>query len=164
MTPPNPATGAAAPGAASATWISTVPRCRPARSTGSGHWPSRRPGPTSGSAPTRPGTSRRSAPTRLAAGSTVTTTTAKDFRTWHATVYAAQALADLDRPASRTAQRRVVAQVMREVAAELGNTPTVARASYVDPRVVERYQDGETVPGRARSDEGRERETRELLS
>jgi DNA topoisomerase-1 len=90
--------------------------------------------------------------------------TAKDFRTWHATVYAAQALADRERPASHTAQRRIVAQVMREVAAELGNTPTVARASYVDPRVVQRYQDGETVPGRARSDEGRERETRELLS
>jgi DNA topoisomerase IB len=75
--------------------------------------------------------------------------TAKDLRTWHATVFAALALAGAAPAGSPTARRRVVARVMREVAEELGNTPAVARASYVDPRVVERYHQGQTIaPGR----------------
>jgi DNA topoisomerase IB len=71
---------------------------------------------------------------------------AKDFRTWHATVLAATLLAGHD-PAgtSPTRRRRAVARVMREVAAELGNTPAVAKASYVDPRVVDLYHDGIVV-------------------
>lgn len=68
--------------------------------------------------------------------------TAKDFRTWHATVLAAIRLADGAVPRSVAARRRAVAGVMREVAELLGNTPTVARASYVDPRVVELYHRG----------------------
>jgi DNA topoisomerase-1 len=72
---------------------------------------------------------------------------AKDFRTWHGTVLAALLLAEHDptgSPASR--RRRTVTRVMREVADELGNTPAVAKASYVDPRVVDLYRDGVTVP------------------
>ncbi|MFW7414855.1 DNA topoisomerase IB [Demequina sp. SO4-18] len=73
--------------------------------------------------------------------------TAKDFRTWHGTVIAAQALARAGDPAqmSPTARKRAVAGVMREVAAQLGNTPAVARASYVDPRVVDLWEDGISV-------------------
>ncbi|GAB3803657.1 hypothetical protein GCM10027605_25960 [Micromonospora zhanjiangensis] len=71
--------------------------------------------------------------------------TAKDFRTWHATVLAAVELAARADERSATARRRAVAGVMREVAALLGNTPTVARASYVDPRVVDLYHDGVVV-------------------
>jgi len=72
--------------------------------------------------------------------------TAKDFRTWHATVLAAILLAEHD-PAGvpLTGRRRTVARVVREVAEELGNTPAVAKASYVDPRVVDLYHDGVTV-------------------
>ncbi|WP_433433455.1 DNA topoisomerase IB [Nonomuraea sp. CA-141351] len=68
--------------------------------------------------------------------------TAKDFRTWHATVLAAVGLA-VSKPAGQ--KKRAVARVMREVAEYLGNTPTVARASYVDPRVVEAYDQGRTI-------------------
>ncbi|MEH1016097.1 DNA topoisomerase IB [Micromonospora sp. CPCC 206060] len=72
--------------------------------------------------------------------------TAKDFRTWHATVRAAVELASAGPQRSVTARRRTVAAVMRDVADLLGNTPTVARASYVDPRVVDLYHDGVVVP------------------
>ncbi|MFY1649640.1 DNA topoisomerase IB [Solwaraspora sp. WMMB762] len=68
--------------------------------------------------------------------------TAKDFRTWHATVLAATRLAAAGVPRSAAARRRTVAAVMRDVAELLGNTPTVARASYVDPRVVESFHRG----------------------
>jgi DNA topoisomerase I len=73
----------------------------------------------------------------------------KDLRTWHATVVAAVAFARVDRAGARTGSRRgmarVEAEVMREVAEELGNTPAVARKSYVDPRVVEGFEEGRTV-------------------
>ncbi|MEU8170125.1 DNA topoisomerase IB [Micromonospora sp. NPDC049004] len=72
--------------------------------------------------------------------------TAKDFRTWHATVLAAAELAAADPARSTTARRRAVAAVMRAVAELLGNTPTVARTSYVDPRVVDLYHDGVVAP------------------
>ncbi|GAA4075568.1 DNA topoisomerase IB [Nonomuraea soli] len=65
---------------------------------------------------------------------------AKDFRTWHATVLAAVGLA-----ISPSGTRRAVARVMKEVAEYLGNTPAVARASYVDPRVVEAFEAGRTI-------------------
>jgi DNA topoisomerase I len=72
--------------------------------------------------------------------------TAKDFRTWHATVLAAEALADSKEPGTtKTARARAVRSAMVEVSEYLGNTPTIARASYVDPRVVDRYESGETV-------------------
>ncbi|MFI0424716.1 DNA topoisomerase IB [Spongiactinospora sp. 9N601] len=72
--------------------------------------------------------------------------TAKDFRTWHATVLAAVGLAVSARASARAAARkRAVARVMAEVADYLGNTPAVARASYVDPRVIDRYEQGVTI-------------------
>jgi len=71
---------------------------------------------------------------------------AKDFRTWHATVGAAIVLAMAPAPRSRTAQRRAVAAAMRQTAQLLGNTPAVARSAYVDSRVVDRFAHGETIP------------------
>ena len=71
--------------------------------------------------------------------------TAKDFRTWGGTLTAAIALAEHGPPASATEGRRVVAAVMRTVAERLGNTPAVARASYVSPAVVEQFLDGRTL-------------------
>ncbi|GIH76844.1 DNA topoisomerase [Planobispora longispora] len=70
---------------------------------------------------------------------------AKDFRTWHATVLAAVGLAVSSPVRSRNGRRRAVARVMKEVAGYLGNTPAVARASYVDPRIVDAYERGRTV-------------------
>ncbi|HLL68890.1 MAG TPA: DNA topoisomerase IB [Micromonosporaceae bacterium] len=71
---------------------------------------------------------------------------AKDFRTWHATVLAAVTLADPALPAtSPSARKRARSRAMREVSTYLGNTPAVARASYVDPRVTDLYDEGVTV-------------------
>ncbi|MGL5857271.1 MAG: DNA topoisomerase IB [Angustibacter sp.] len=71
---------------------------------------------------------------------------AKDFRTWHGTVLAAVALAVSSHSAtSPTARRRAVTRAMKEVSGYLGNTPAVARASYVDPRVIDLFEDGVTV-------------------
>jgi len=87
--------------------------------------------------------------------------TAKDFRTLHGTVTAAIGLAKAGPQRTPTARKRVVAQVMREVAQVLGNTPAVARASYVDPRVVDLYDRGRTIdPARLGSAES---ELRALL-
>ncbi len=72
--------------------------------------------------------------------------TAKDFRTWHATVLAAAALAETPEPGtSKASRKRAVSGAMREVSSFLGNTPTLARTSYVDPRVVEAYEEGDTI-------------------
>lgn len=71
---------------------------------------------------------------------------AKDFRTWGATVLAGVALAVSDAAAeTKTARRRAVTRAIAEVAHHLGNTPAVARASYVDPRVIDRYLDRITI-------------------
>jgi DNA topoisomerase IB len=71
--------------------------------------------------------------------------TAKDFRTWNATVLAAVALAGAERTQGRGAREREVKRAIQTVAAYLGNTPAVCRASYVDPRVVDRFQAGATI-------------------
>jgi len=71
--------------------------------------------------------------------------TAKDFRTWHATVLAAVGLAVSGHARSESARKRAIARVVREVADYLGNTPAVARASYIDPRVIRRYENGQTI-------------------
>jgi len=70
---------------------------------------------------------------------------AKDFRTWHGTVLAALALAGEPQPASQAAGKRTVNRAVKEVAEALGNTPAVCRRSYIDPRVFDRYRDGETL-------------------
>ncbi|MFJ9344868.1 DNA topoisomerase IB [Streptomyces sp. NPDC101733] len=73
--------------------------------------------------------------------------TAKDFRTWYATVLAAVALAVSEGTAGATTARRaqVVARAVREVSEYLGNTPAVCRASYIDPRIIELYEAGQTI-------------------
>jgi len=76
--------------------------------------------------------------------------TVKDLRTWHGTVLGAAAFVDADPPANKTVIKRVESAVMKEVAEELGNTPAVARSSYVDPRVVEGYEAGLTIAAGAR--------------
>jgi DNA topoisomerase IB len=77
--------------------------------------------------------------------------TAKDFRTWHATVIAAAALAESDEPGdTRASRKRAEVAAMKEVAEYLGNTPALARASYVDPRIVDAYQEGRTIKAATR--------------
>jgi DNA topoisomerase I len=77
--------------------------------------------------------------------------TVKDLRTWHGTVLAAAAFVDADPPVNKTVIKRVESAVMKEVSEELGNTPAVARGSYVDPRVVEGYAKKMTIAAGVRS-------------
>ena len=73
---------------------------------------------------------------------------AKDFRTWNATVMASVSLATDGRDAeTKTARKRAIDRSVRAVAELLGNTPAVARRSYIDPRVFDRYQSGWTIAG-----------------
>ena len=70
----------------------------------------------------------------------------KDFRTWHGTVIAEVSLAgSVDRARTTAARKRAVSSAMKKVAKYLGNTPAVARKSYVDPRVVDLFNDGVTI-------------------
>jgi DNA topoisomerase-1 len=71
--------------------------------------------------------------------------TAKDFRTWGGTLTAAVALAERGVAETESEAKRTVAAVMRAVGARLGNTPAVARESYVSPAVIEQYLDGRTI-------------------
>jgi DNA topoisomerase-1 len=71
--------------------------------------------------------------------------TAKDFRTWGGTLLAAIELAQHGPPENPTDAKRRIAAVMRHVGEKLGNTPAVARSSYVSPAVVEQYLDGRTI-------------------
>jgi DNA topoisomerase-1 len=73
--------------------------------------------------------------------------TVKDLRTWTATVHAAVDLAEADPPTTKKALNGAVKQMLDEVSDHLGNTPTVARASYVDPRVIGQYEHGRTIAG-----------------
>ena len=86
----------------------------------------------------------------------VAETSAKDFRTWHATVLAATHVAASDTGSAR-GRERVIREAVAEVSELLGNTPTVARNSYIDPQVFDRYRAGTTIrvdfarnPGRNR--------------
>jgi DNA topoisomerase I len=68
---------------------------------------------------------------------------AKDFRTWNATVLAAVALSVSGGVAgSKTGRKRAITRAIKEVAHYLGNTPAVCRASYIDPRVFDAYRGG----------------------
>lgn len=96
---------------------------------------------------------------------------AKDFRTWSGTVLAAAALAGEEKPASEAAAKRTVKRAVETVAAALGNTPAVCRRSYIDPRVFDRYRDGETIDAGRRaaaagrmSERTRQRIEREVLA
>ncbi len=77
---------------------------------------------------------------------------AKDFRTWHATVLASVELAvAADRAQTAAARSRAVRAAVKNVASYLGNTPTVARGSYIDPRVIELFEEGVTIAIPART-------------
>jgi DNA topoisomerase IB len=97
---------------------------------------------------------------------------AKDFRTWHGTVLAAVELAGEPEPGSETAAKRSVKAAIGRVAEALGNTPAVCRRSYVDPRVIERFRDGETISPKeslnsrlsAKARARLEREVRQLIA
>jgi DNA topoisomerase-1 len=71
--------------------------------------------------------------------------TAKDLRTWNATVVAAVSFAQAERPTSKAARKRAEVAAFDQVAEQLGNTRAVARSSYVDPRVVSAYAEGRTL-------------------
>ncbi len=71
--------------------------------------------------------------------------TAKDFRTWGGTLTAAIAFAERGPVETEAEAKRVIAGVMRLVGERLGNTPAVARASYVSPAVIDQYLDGRTI-------------------
>jgi len=72
---------------------------------------------------------------------------AKDFRTWNATVLAAVGLAEIADPKelTKTARRRAINEVVKRVAGYLNNTPAVCRASYIDPRVFDAFDAGTTI-------------------
>jgi len=71
---------------------------------------------------------------------------AKNFRTWNGTVLAAVSLAGAARDAtSQRARQRAIAAAARDVGEVLGNTPAVARRSYIDPRVFDRFLCGRTI-------------------
>ena len=71
--------------------------------------------------------------------------TAKDFRTWGGTLIAALALAENGVAETETEAKRAVTAVMQRVGERLGNTPAVARSSYVSPAIVEQYLEGRTI-------------------
>ena len=91
---------------------------------------------------------------------------AKDFRTWTATVLMAAALAEAPTPRSKTARKKVISAAYKQVSEQLGNTPAVCKASYVDPRVVDKFEHGETVREHVleRADEAEaDRDTQKVL-
>lgn len=87
--------------------------------------------------------------------------TAKDFRTLRGTAAAALSLAQSGSQRTVTARKAAVAEAMRQTAAVLGNTPSIARKSYVDPRLLDHFSSGETID--PRQSESVESELRALL-
>jgi DNA topoisomerase IB len=81
---------------------------------------------------------------------------AKNFRTWNGTLLAAVALAGCEQDCvSERGRRKAIRQATTEVSQVLGNTPAVARGSYIDPRVFDRFLSGWTIAGELRRIEGR---------
>jgi DNA topoisomerase-1 len=102
--------------------------------------------------------------------------TAKDFRTWNATVLAAVAVAaNSDGSETKTARKRIATRAVKQVAEYLNNTPAVCRSAYIDPRVFDCFDSGETIraalkriergtdPGQFPDREAIERAVRRLL-
>jgi DNA topoisomerase-1 len=89
--------------------------------------------------------------------------TVKDFRTWGASALCLRALAGLGPASSATKADRSIAEAIREVADALGNTPTVCRASYVHPALLESYAGGELPPPASRRLQGLDRWESALL-
>ncbi|WP_314422050.1 DNA topoisomerase IB [uncultured Microbacterium sp.] len=71
--------------------------------------------------------------------------TAKDFRTLHGTILAADALARIGRLETKNERRRAERLAVQATASALGNTLAVARGSYIDPRVFRQYARGRTL-------------------
>jgi DNA topoisomerase-1 len=81
--------------------------------------------------------------------------TAKDFRTWNATVLAAKALQEIEKFDSKAQAKKNVIRAVEEVAKRLGNTRSVCRKSYIHPAVLEAYIDGsllDTLEQRAQTE------------
>lgn len=74
--------------------------------------------------------------------------TAKDFRTLHGSIIAARALRDFGVVTSARQQAKIISAAVVETSDALGNTPAIARASYIDPRVLDRYRAGEVLDNR----------------
>lgn len=74
--------------------------------------------------------------------------TAKDFRTWGGTLLATSAIIkdQLESDASKAARKKAVSDIVKSVAKKLGNTPAIAKASYIDPRVIVAYEDEVQLP------------------
>lgn len=72
--------------------------------------------------------------------------TAKDFRTWGGTLLTTAAILEqnLEENATITARKKALVAIVRQVAKRLGNTPAVAKSSYIDPRILTAYDDGTT--------------------
>jgi DNA topoisomerase-1 len=88
---------------------------------------------------------------------------AKDFRTWKATVVMARELADGEPAGSPSGRKQQITRAVKVVADLLGNTPSVARASYIDPRVIDLFNDGRTI-GAVRTENGLDRAVVRLLA
>ncbi|HEX8249918.1 MAG TPA: hypothetical protein VF599_17230, partial [Pyrinomonadaceae bacterium] len=70
---------------------------------------------------------------------------AKDFRTWGATVLAATELAQIGVSETKTQTKKNIVEAVKKVAEHLGNTPAVCRSSYIHPAVIEAYEQGTTI-------------------
>ncbi|HEV7184556.1 MAG TPA: DNA topoisomerase IB [Leifsonia sp.] len=79
--------------------------------------------------------------------------TAKDFRTLHGTIVAATALAALGAGGTEAQRKKRMSAAVNEAAAALGNTPAIARNSYIDPRVFDRYRSGDVIARSGRAPE-----------
>lgn len=77
--------------------------------------------------------------------------TAKDFRTWGGTIIAASELIQIERPTSLRERRKVVTICVNTVAKRLGNTPAIARASYIDPRIIKAFVESNELTNAARA-------------
>ena len=80
--------------------------------------------------------------------------TAKDFRTWAGTVAAAMALQEFLEIDDEAGRKKAVVAAIETVAEQLGNTPTVCRACYVHPEVIDRYLDGTMIDALSRRARG----------
>jgi DNA topoisomerase-1 len=81
---------------------------------------------------------------------------AKNFRTWNGTLLAAVSLARCEQDcATEQARQKAIRQATADVSEVLGNTPAVARGSYIDPRVFDRFLSGWTIAGELRRIEDR---------
>ena len=69
----------------------------------------------------------------------------KDFRTWGGTLLAAIELAEIGPAEEKTEVKRNIVRVIKDVAEQLGNTPSVCRTSYVHPKVLKAYESGLTI-------------------